>query len=330
MKDILIVDDDTSIHVMVGKRLTKAGYQCHFAYNAQQGINILKTRSINLVITDILMPGEGGFSFIESVKADKVITKIPMIVISSLPANFLETEGKKVGGVDYVTKPIDFDKLESLVFLNISNHHTIPDDGLDDLELRRKKQKVINKIAESSKSENQSIVANVLVNAILQFMGAENVSFWVKLGDAAAEEGKMMKLAHAGVFGYELPMDEIEIHSQDALSELMHNKRGVLVNNAFRSGRVINEGWAKEIGLICEAVFPVFDVHEKVFLMGSNIDYAKQNVFGVIVIHKSQLMTEPEFDIMDKLVKQMSAILAHVYRMEMKKDKKGTWDNLLD
>ncbi|MCK6602462.1 MAG: response regulator [Bacteroidetes bacterium] len=330
MKDILIVDDDTTIHVLVGKRLTKAGYQCHFAYNAQQGINILKTRRINLVITDILMPGEGGFSFIESVKADKVITKIPMIVISSLPPNFLESEGKKLGGVDYVTKPIDFDKLESLVFLNISNQHTIPDDSLEDLELRRKKQKVINKIAESSKSENQAIVANVLVNAILQFMGCENVSFWVKTPDTTDDEGKMVKLAHAGVFGYELPMDEIEIHSQDALSELLHNKSGILTNNAFRSARVINETWAKEIGLICEAVFPVFDVKEKVFLMGSNIDYAQQNVFGVLVSHKSQLMTEAEFEIMEKLVRQMSAILAHVYRMELKKDKKGSWDNLLD
>lgn len=326
-KTVLIIDDDAMILALLGHKLNDAGYHVLKAEDADEAIEMIKKGSIHAVITDVFMPGMGGNVLAEAIKADKTITNIPIIVMSSLPTDQLIKEAKSIGAVEFFSKPIDMDRLLSVLFLNITERHTLPNEDLSDAGLQRKKQRIVAEVAQASRSENEGHVAQVLVNSLLSHMKLENVSFWV------LDQGKssLKKLAHSGIIGLELPLDEIFVSAESALTELFNTKQGFYVNNAYRSGKAIDPNWAKQVNLIAEAAFPVFDIDERIFLSGKMITYSEQKVFGTILIHRTQLITESEFNSLDRLIKQTSSILAHVYHRSAKmKDNKSTWGSLLE
>lgn len=325
-KTILLIDDDQNLLTFLGVKLLHLGYNVIKAENAQSAIESIKRQQIHLIVTDVYMPGLTGTSLVQALKADKSITEVPIIVMSSLPTDALRKEAKEMGAIEFIAKPIDMERLASIIYLNITEKHTIPNEEIGDTELLRKKQRIVGEIARSSRTVNQQIVAQALVNSLLANIGLENVSFWI----IDKKSSKMVKLAHSGIIGLELPMDEIFVSSQSAIDELIKTKEGFFVNNAFQSGKAIDPKWAQSVKLISEAAFPVFDIDEKIFLSGKTIDYKLFDVFGTILIHHNRLFTQAEFSMLDRLVKQMSSILSHVYHRHQKLGDTGQkWESIL-
>ena len=82
--------------------------------------------------------------------------------------------------------------------------------------------------------------------------------------------------------------------------------------------------------MIAEVAIPVFDIDERLFLTGKAIDFNAHEVFGTILIHRNQLITEAEFNMLDRLVRQMSSLLSHVYHRSQKLGDTGQkWDNIV-
>lgn len=325
-KTILVIDDDNMLLTFLGVKLTTAGYRVLKAEDSVQAVEMIKKGVIHAIITDVYMPGMSGNVLVEAIKADKTITNIPIIVMSSLPTDRLIQEAAAMGAVDFFSKPIDFERLLSVLYLNITERHTFPNDDLTDSELQRKKQRIVAEVAQASKTDNQMHVAQVMVNSLLAHMKLENVSFWI----FDQEHSVLKKLAHSGIIGLELPMDEIFVSAESTLTELFTTKQGFYVNNAYRSGKAIEPLWAKQVNLIAEAAFPVFDIDERIFLSGKTINYKDFKVFGTILIHRTQLITESEYNSLDRLIKQTSSILAHVYHRSAKnKTTATTWGNII-
>lgn len=106
---ILIVDDDAETLEMM-KFLFKHEQHCLTAASAEEAMEILKTgKHLDVVITDLQMPGASGFALCEFVRQTVPDTKV-VIVSGRLEAE-LEAEAKQRGAFAWLTKPIEFDQL---------------------------------------------------------------------------------------------------------------------------------------------------------------------------------------------------------------------------
>ena len=83
-KKILIVDDEKDILLMLGKRLMAEGYFVLSADNGKDAITIAKSKSPDLIILDVLMPGMDGSEVAERLKDNSRTKNIPIIFLTAL------------------------------------------------------------------------------------------------------------------------------------------------------------------------------------------------------------------------------------------------------
>ena len=108
MANILLVEDDSNVRLLVSTRL-KQRYTVFSAPNGENALSIMRTQSIDLIITDIMMPGMDGYAFVEKVHAMGLNT--PVIMLTAKDAITDKGHGFAVGCDDYLTKPVDFQEL---------------------------------------------------------------------------------------------------------------------------------------------------------------------------------------------------------------------------
>ena len=88
MKTVLVVDDEESIRTILEMALEREGYNVLLAENSAEGIHLVQNNNIDLVITDIQMPGMTGNQLTKQIKS---IYNIPIIGISGTPWFFNES-----------------------------------------------------------------------------------------------------------------------------------------------------------------------------------------------------------------------------------------------
>lgn len=101
---IIIIEDDHFFQNFYSIKLKDLGYQVEVANNGQEGIDKVKIYLPDLVLLDLIMPVKDGFQVLTELKSDPVLSKIPIIVFSTLGQ---ETDIKKaisLGARDYINK----------------------------------------------------------------------------------------------------------------------------------------------------------------------------------------------------------------------------------
>jgi two-component system chemotaxis sensor kinase CheA len=102
---LLFVDDSAFFRNMLTPVLKAAGYQVQTAPGAADALEFLKAgRQVDVVVTDIDMPGMNGFEFAEAVRSDPRTANVPIIALSSLTSPEAIERGRQVGFHDYVAK----------------------------------------------------------------------------------------------------------------------------------------------------------------------------------------------------------------------------------
>ena len=81
---ILLVDDDTFVHEMVGSLIDEAEYSLVSATSVVDAMKIIMEQRPDVIITDAIMPGESGFSLINRLKSDPRTHDIPIILLTIL------------------------------------------------------------------------------------------------------------------------------------------------------------------------------------------------------------------------------------------------------
>ena len=122
MATILVIDDDASLRDLLRIHLSAAGYDVVVAPDAIAAGYLVLRSPPDLIITDVNMPHLDGFEFIEALKADTALPRIPVIFLTSHEEGDLR--GKDLGAVGYVTKPIRADKLLALVAQHVTGGRT--------------------------------------------------------------------------------------------------------------------------------------------------------------------------------------------------------------
>ena len=106
---ILVVDDDTAHRTMLSTLLTGWGYTIFEADDGQPAIEMVQERYFDLILMDIRMIKVSGLEAMEAIK--QINPAIPIIIMTAYSSIETAVGALKNGAYDYLTKPIDFDKL---------------------------------------------------------------------------------------------------------------------------------------------------------------------------------------------------------------------------
>jgi len=112
MNNILIIDDEPSIRTILQEILEDEGYTVHTAGDGYEGLHLLKTTKVELVLLDIWLPRMGGIDVLKEIK--KEFSEIEVIVISGHANVDLAVNAIKIGAFDFIEKPLDMDRVLNL------------------------------------------------------------------------------------------------------------------------------------------------------------------------------------------------------------------------
>jgi two-component system, OmpR family, response regulator len=101
---IMVVDDHRDIRELVGKYLSKNGFRTTTAEDARSARVVLAAAAIDLVVLDIMMPGEDGLSLCRYLRES---TEIPVILLTAMAEETDRIVGLEIGADDYLTKPFN-------------------------------------------------------------------------------------------------------------------------------------------------------------------------------------------------------------------------------
>ena len=108
---ILLIDDNPANLAVLSRNLEEQGYSVAVAQDGESGIERSLLSAPDLILLDVLMPGLDGFETCRRLKADSRTDSIPVIFMTALTAVEEKLKGFEVGGVDYVTKPLQMEEL---------------------------------------------------------------------------------------------------------------------------------------------------------------------------------------------------------------------------
>jgi DNA-binding response OmpR family regulator len=115
-KRILCIEDDRETAGLIAEDLIDRGYEVSTAHNGHEGLAAILRNTPDLVLSDISMPAMSGFELLERLIAlAPRFSKMPFIFLTALTDRDNELKGRRLGADDYVTKPIDFDLLDTII-----------------------------------------------------------------------------------------------------------------------------------------------------------------------------------------------------------------------
>jgi DNA-binding NtrC family response regulator len=117
---ILVVDDEAVQRTVLAGFLRKRGFEVRQAASVESGLAEVAARVVDLVLTDLRMPGGGGLDLLEGVR--KINPEVPVIVMTAFGTVASAVDAMKRGAADYLTKPIDLEELEVLVGRTLERH----------------------------------------------------------------------------------------------------------------------------------------------------------------------------------------------------------------
>ena len=109
---ILIVDDDADMREILRRNLSALGHLVYTAVGVAEAIEFLETNPVDLVITDLRMPGVNGMELVKYVRANLKNTEI---IITGYPSIESAVESVRLGAEDYLSKPFTNDELLAIV-----------------------------------------------------------------------------------------------------------------------------------------------------------------------------------------------------------------------
>ena len=113
--NILIVDDTPANLLLLVRMLTERGYHARPVLSGKLALEAARAEPPDLILLDITMPEMNGYEVCERLKADAALKEIPVIFISALNETVDKVKAFRVGAVDYVTKPFQFDEVYARV-----------------------------------------------------------------------------------------------------------------------------------------------------------------------------------------------------------------------
>ena len=113
--DVLVVDDSAAIRKILQRVLRQTGMairSIHEAGDGQEALEVMKSQSVSLVLTDINMPKMDGIQLLGALKASPQWHKIPVVMITTEGGETKVGEAVRLGAAGYVRKPFTADQIK--------------------------------------------------------------------------------------------------------------------------------------------------------------------------------------------------------------------------
>lgn len=107
--NILIVEDERKIADALKQGLEENGFRAEIGDDGSSGLRLFSTRTFQLVLLDVKLPGMNGFDVCQAIRA--LNPSVPIIMLTALSAVENKIEGFEAGADDYIIKPFDFREL---------------------------------------------------------------------------------------------------------------------------------------------------------------------------------------------------------------------------
>ncbi len=118
-KTILVVEDDPDMREWISLHLRNAGYAVRSVANGLQAAGACLQTKPDLVVSDLHMPGMGGFDMIKILNSEKGLKDVPVIFLTVDAAR--RERSAALGAVEYLTKPIEAEALVAAVAKHLSS-----------------------------------------------------------------------------------------------------------------------------------------------------------------------------------------------------------------
>lgn len=112
---IFCVEDDRNIRELLVYTLSTTGYQAQGFDSGKELFQELKNNRPELILLDIMLPGEDGYAILDKLKANSSTKEIPVIMVTAKGAEFDKVKGLDAGADDYLVKPFSFQELEARI-----------------------------------------------------------------------------------------------------------------------------------------------------------------------------------------------------------------------
>jgi len=103
-KKVLLVEDDTFLSSLLELKLAQEGFEIEKAMDGEEAFTILDTFVPDLILLDLILPKRNGFEYLELLRKDPRLSKIPVIITSNLGQDADVERGKTFGVIEYIIK----------------------------------------------------------------------------------------------------------------------------------------------------------------------------------------------------------------------------------
>ena len=105
LKRVIVVDDDKEIQEIVTFVLNRNGFEVAVASNGQQLQRLLATQVPDLIILDVMMPGQNGYEIFSALRSDLRTQQVPVIIMTAHAEDIYERISVDLGAAVHITKP---------------------------------------------------------------------------------------------------------------------------------------------------------------------------------------------------------------------------------
>jgi DNA-binding NtrC family response regulator len=121
MPAILIVEDEAKMRRLLELNLGEDGFTTFSAGDAESGLKLLRENSIDLVVTDLKLPGMNGLEFLQAIKHQNAA--LPVVVMTAFGSVETAVEAMKAGASDYVLKPFSLAEMRMVIHKELDVHN---------------------------------------------------------------------------------------------------------------------------------------------------------------------------------------------------------------
>jgi two-component system chemotaxis response regulator CheY len=115
MLDILIVDDSAGVRKILQRVIRKAEVPLGVVHEAGDGceaLEVLKTKTVGLILSDINMPNMNGLELLSRLKSDEAFRNVPVVMVSTESNQAKVLEAVQLGAAGYVRKPFNAEQIK--------------------------------------------------------------------------------------------------------------------------------------------------------------------------------------------------------------------------
>lgn len=112
---VLVVDDDPGNRMVVTAALSGGGFDVRCAHDAAAARVALEEVAVDVLLLDVMMPGESGIDMCRALRSDPAWERLPIVMMTALDAGRHRVDALETGADDWIDKPVDLDDLQRTV-----------------------------------------------------------------------------------------------------------------------------------------------------------------------------------------------------------------------